>query len=156
MLIVGGVARKPSDARAMLEKTLADGSALEVFRRMVEAQGGDARVADDSKWLPRSRHQAVVTSTKAGYVSAIDPYALGLLAIEIGAGRTRAEDRIDAAAGFEVLAPIGTRVSRGTPLLRVHARSAELAESVQLRVREAFSLRERSPRRHALVLERLH
>jgi thymidine phosphorylase len=155
MLIVGGRSKSRAQALALLERALADGSALDVFRRMVRAQGGDARAIDAPARLPRSKVQSKVVAPRAGYVTAIDPYALGVLAIELGAGRTRADQRIDPAAGFELHACVGDELERGAPLVTIHAASRALVRRVDERVRAAFSLGQKKPRRPALILERL-
>jgi pyrimidine-nucleoside phosphorylase len=155
MLLLGKRCKSRKDALPLLETALADGSALGVFRRIVKAQGGDTRVVDDPSRLPQSKVQHVITASKSGYVTAIDAYALGVLAIELGAGRTHAEQQLDHAAGFELAATVGERVARGAPLITVHARSQPLAKSVAARVSQAFSVGLRAPRPRPFVLERL-
>ena len=155
MLVLGKRCNTRKEAWLLLEAALADGSALAVFRRMVKAQGGDMRAVDDPSRLPRAKVQHVVTASRAGYVTAIDAYALGVLAIELGAGRTRADQAIDAAAGFELAVSVGSRVARGEPLVTVHARSSALAKQVAARASAAFSLGAGPPRRRPVVLERL-
>jgi pyrimidine-nucleoside phosphorylase len=155
MLRLGGVTESRARAIARLESALADGSALAVFRRMVKAQGGDARVVDDPTRLPRAKAQLVVPATRSGFVTAVDALALGMLAIELGAGRTRAEQAIDPGAGFELAAVVGARVERGAPLLTIHAKGRALAASVAQRAQAAFTLGKRAPAPRKLVIERL-
>ena len=155
MLILGKRCKNRAAALPLLEMALADGSALGVFRRMVKAQGGDPRVVDDPSRLPRSKVQKVVTASKAGYVTSIDAYALGVLAIELGAGRTRADQTIDPAAGFELHLSVGASVAKGAPLVTIHAKSPALAQRVQERVAKAFELQARAAHRRPLVLARL-
>jgi thymidine phosphorylase len=155
MLVVGKRCKSRKEARPLLERALADGSALDVFRRLVKAQGGDARVVDDPSGLPQSKIRHVVTARQSGFVTTIDAYALGVLAIELGAGRTRADQKIDPAAGFELAATVGARIAKGAPLVTIHAKTPGLAQSVAARVNAAFVLRARPPRGRRLVLERL-
>jgi pyrimidine-nucleoside phosphorylase len=155
MLILAERCKSRKQAWSLLENALADGSALAVFRRMVEAQGGDVRVVDEPSRLPQSKARLVVTARRSGYVTAIDSYALGALAIELGAGRTRADQKIDPAAGFELATVVGERVTKGAPLVTIHAKTRALAQSVQTRVAQAFSLGARAPRRRPLILQRV-
>ncbi len=155
MLLVGKRCKGQKQALALLERALADGSALAVFRRMVAAQGGDARVVDDPARLPQSKTKLVVTTRKAGYVTNIDAYALGVLAIELGAGRTRADQEIDPAAGFELHSSVGAKLQHGAPLVTIHAASRALVKRVEARVAAAFSVQARPPPQRPLVLERL-
>ena len=155
MLVVGKRCKSRAAAWPLLEQALADGSALAVFRRMVKAQGGDERAVDDPARLPQSKARRVVAAAKSGFITAIDAYALGVLAIELGAGRTRADQKIDPAAGFELHATVGTRVAKGQPIVTIHAKSPALAKRVEARVAAACSVQARPPRQRPLVLERL-
>ena len=156
MLLVGKCCKSRAEAWSRLEGALADGAALDVFRRMVKAQGGDVRVVDDTSRLPRSKHRLVVNAPRSGFVHAVDAYALGLLAIELGAGRVRADQAIDPSAGFELLQRVGEPVTRGAPLIVIHAKSAALCRAVHARVAEAFEIRARAPNRaQKLVLARI-
>jgi pyrimidine-nucleoside phosphorylase len=155
MLQLARRAKTKAAALALLEAALADGSALAVFRRMVAAQGGDARVVDDTSRLPRAKVELVVKARQSGFVRSIDALSLGLLAIELGAGRTRAEQSIDPGAGFELSAVVGNRVQRGEALLTIHAKNRNLAAQVAARAHDAFTLGTRAPPPRKLVLERL-
>jgi pyrimidine-nucleoside phosphorylase len=155
MLVLGGRCQTQREALALLENALADGSALEVFRRLVAAQGGDVRAVDDTERLPRAKVRLDVVAARAGFVTHIDAYALGLLAIELGAGRTRADQRIDPSSGFELHAPVGTKIRRGARLVTIHAARKALAHQVQERVTAAIVLGRTAPKPRPLVLERI-
>ncbi|HEX2686786.1 MAG TPA: thymidine phosphorylase [Kofleriaceae bacterium] len=115
MLVLGGVARDPDDGRARIEQVLADGSALEVFRRVVAAQGGDPRVCDSpGSVLPKARSRDEL-ALPAGRITAIDSEALGIAALILGAGRRTKDDTIDPAAGLVVDAYLGEQVEPGAP-----------------------------------------
>jgi thymidine phosphorylase len=155
MLLVAKRCKTKPQALELLQRALADGSALAVFRRLVKAQGGDVRCVDDPSRLPRARAQLVVKAGRSGYVRAIDSFALGNLAIELGAGRTRADQKIDPAAGFELEAVVGSRVAKGQALVTIHATRPALARSVAGRVQAAFTVGARPPKRNRLVLGRV-
>jgi pyrimidine-nucleoside phosphorylase len=155
MLLLGGRCRARAPAIALLEAALADGSALRLFRNIVQAQGGDVRVVDDPSRLPRAKVRIGVPAARAGFVTAIDAYALGQLAIELGAGRTRADQAIEPSAGFELQAVVGSRVGRGDPLITIHAANRALAARVRDRVAAAYVIGRARPRARPLVLERL-
>ena len=97
------------------EKALADGSAMDVWRRMIRAQGGDP-----SAELPRARETHVVPAPATGVLTSLDAYAVGLAAWRLGAGRARKEDAVQAGAGVEWHARPGDPVREGTPLLTLH------------------------------------
>jgi pyrimidine-nucleoside phosphorylase len=115
MLVLAGVAKSPEDGRARIEKVLGDGSALEVFRKLVAAQGGDPRVCDSpGSVLPKAQHRDELT-LPPGKIVAIDSEALGIAALILGAGRRTKEDVIDPSAGLVVDAYLGEVIEPGAP-----------------------------------------
>ena len=135
---------------ADVEKVLGSGAGRAKFEQMLAAQGGHLE-----RGLPVAPVQIPVTAEADGYVEAIDALEVGLAGIDLGAGRIRKEDKVDAAAGFIITAPVGTRVSKGDPLVTVHARSKELIDSVAARLRAAWKLSDREVRRPPHVLARV-
>ncbi len=115
MLVLGGVAKDPAEGRARIEKVLADGSALEIFRKVVEAQGGDPRVCDSpASVLPKPKHRDELV-LPPGRIVAIDSEALGIAALVLGAGRRTKEDAIDPAAGLVIDAYLGEVLAPDAP-----------------------------------------
>ncbi len=122
---------------------LADGSALEAFRRMVEAQGGDPRVVDDPwKILPRAPAVVPLEADRTGYLAAVDAEAIGWAAVGLGAGRVRKGDAIDPAVGVVFRPKIGDRVETGQPIGEIHARDLEAAQEAGRRVLAALDVSE--------------
>jgi pyrimidine-nucleoside phosphorylase len=115
MLVLAGVAKDPDDGRARIEKVLGDGSALEVFRKVVEAQGGDPRVCDSpGSVLPKPKHRTEL-SLRPGRITSIDSEALGIAALVLGAGRRTKEDSIDPSAGIVMDAFLGEVIENDAP-----------------------------------------
>ncbi|WP_299532616.1 thymidine phosphorylase [uncultured Streptomyces sp.] len=102
------------------EKALADGSAMDVWRRMIAAQGGDPDAT-----LPVAREQHVVTAPASGVLTRLDAYDIGVAAWRLGAGRARKEDPVQAGAGVELHAKPGDHVTEGQPLLTLHTDTPE-------------------------------
>ena len=121
MLVVGQRARDLGEGRRMSEKAIADGSALEKFRVLVEAQGGDVSYVDHPEKLPRARLVDVVPAPRAGWLSQIDAREVGEASVALGAGRARKSDPVDYAVGFVIHHKVGDRVEEGEPLFAVHA-----------------------------------
>ena len=94
---------------------LADGSAMDVWRRMIMAQGGDPD-AD----LPQAKETHVLRATRTGVLTTLDAMAVGLAAWRLGAGRARKEDPVQAAAGVELHVRPGDTVTEGQGLLTLH------------------------------------
>jgi thymidine phosphorylase len=94
---------------------LADGSAMDVWRRMVSAQGGDPQAA-----LPVARHTEVLVAPADGVVARIDAMAVGMAAWRLGAGRATQGEPVQAGAGVELHSRPGDRVRAGEPLMTLH------------------------------------
>ena len=107
MLALAGLDADPAAA-------LADGRALDRYRAMIAAQGGDPDAPP-----PRARHARVVTAAQAGWLRRLDARAVGVAAWRLGAGRARKEDPVSAAAGVLCLAKPGERVEAGQPVLEL-------------------------------------
>jgi thymidine phosphorylase len=100
-------------------EALADGRAMDVWRRMIAAQGGDPDAP-----LPKPAETHVVTAPASGTLTRLDAYAIGVAAWRLGAGRARKEDPVSAAAGVVWTAGVGDRVTAGQPLLELQTDDA--------------------------------
>ncbi len=116
-------------------KALADGSAMDAWRRMIRAQGGDPDAA-----LPTSREQHVVTAPSSGVLTRLDAYAVGIAAWRLGAGRARKEDPVQAAAGVELHAKPGDTVTAGAPLMTLHTDTPERFPYALESLRDAYDV----------------
>ncbi len=116
MLAGAGRPQDEDEVRA----ALADGRAMDVWRRMISAQGGDP----DAE-LPTARETETVLADADGVLTALDAYAVGLAAWRLGAGRARKEDPVQAAAGIELHAKPGDEVRAGQPLMTLHTDTPE-------------------------------
>ncbi|MGI8902040.1 MAG: thymidine phosphorylase, partial [Nocardioides sp.] len=99
---------------------LADGSAMDVWKRMIAAQGGDPDAS-----LPVARETQVVAAPASGVLTRLDALAVGVAAWRLGAGRARKEDPVQAGAGVEMHAKPGDTVREGEPLLTLHTDDAD-------------------------------
>jgi len=114
MLVAAG--RPDADPAA----ALADGRAMDAWRRMIEAQGGDADAT-----LPVAKETDQVLATSDGVLAALDAYAVGVAAWRLGAGRARKEDPVQAGAGVELHVKPGEPVRAGQPILTLHTDTPE-------------------------------
>ena len=101
-------------------EVLASGRAMDSWRAMVAAQGGDPDAA-----LPVPRFREIVVADAAGVVSGLDALAVGVAAWRLGAGRARREDAVQQAAGILCLAKPGDEVAVGQPLFELHTDTPE-------------------------------
>jgi pyrimidine-nucleoside phosphorylase len=130
------------DARRTVEGTIASGAAIERFRRLIAAQGGDPRVVDEPDRLPRAPHREPLRSPRDGTVVRVEPRAIGHAIIGLGGGRRLATDTIDPAVGVEVLVKPGDRVDAGAPLAIIHAGSVDSLEQARRALSRAIPIGE--------------
>jgi len=153
LVIAAGLANSPSQARNLLERLLSSGAALEKFRQVVSAQGGDPRVADDPTILPQVRSSAAVLAPAAGYVQSLDASTIGRVAATLGAGRQKKEDTADRAAGVLLAKKVADRVQPGEQLARLlWSREIEIEPALRL-AESAFRIGPAAPSLPPLVLE---
>lgn len=155
MLLLANVAVDEIRARRMLTKAVESGEALEVFKRVVEAQGGDPTVVEDLSILPRAARRAEVGAPASGWITACHALTVGVAATRLGAGRERKEDSIDPGVGITILAKPGDRVDKGQPLAEVVYQEEERWQSVRGLLASAWSMGEEPPEPVPLVGERI-
>lgn len=116
MLAAADRPRSEDDVRA----ALADGRAMDKWRAMIAAQGGDVDAP-----LPVAQETETVVATESGVLTSLDAYAVGVAVRRLGAGRARKEDAVQAAAGIEIHVKPGEQVTAGQPLMTLHTDTPE-------------------------------
>jgi pyrimidine-nucleoside phosphorylase len=156
MLRVAGIESDAKAARGRLQATIDDGSALEVLRRVVVAQGGEGKVIDDPAGvLPQAPHHSELKAEAAGFLTSLDALRIGTAAMRLGAGRERKEDTIDPSVGITLHAKVGDRVEPGEPLLTLHYRHpARLDEALSV-LEGAIAIGETALEVPPLVIDRV-
>ena len=97
------------------ETALKDGSAMDKWRAMISAQGGDPDAP-----LPKAKEKQVISADKTGTISSMDALKVGVSAWRLGAGRERQGEKVQAGAGIEIHAKPGEKISAGAPLFTLH------------------------------------
>jgi pyrimidine-nucleoside phosphorylase len=129
LLVLGKRVKDLSEGRALAEKSIADGSAFEKLRVLVQTQGGDVSFVDDASKFPRAKYVEVVESPRDGYLAQIHARTVGEASVTLGAGRAKKSDPVDHAVGFIIHHKVGDKVGKGEPLFTIHATDeAKLAE----------------------------
>ena len=155
MLVLGGKSADSAAARKKLKAAIANGDAVRVMEKMVAAQHGDARVVADPSLLAVAKETVRVKAQRDGFVMAVDALEIGLAGVEMGAGRTRADQKVDAAVGISVLAKPGMKISRGDELAKIHVHKSSDADVVKDRIAAAFEIGEKQPDPRSLLIERV-
>jgi pyrimidine-nucleoside phosphorylase len=140
MLVLGSAATDIDRARDLYDELIASGAGIEKMRQIIRAQGGNWRVIDDYKLLPRAAEQKEILSSQSGYVKAIDTEAIGHASMLLGAGRAKLDTAIDLGVGLTVHAKIGDRVERDSLLVSVHFNDATHTEEAAQDILEAYTI----------------
>lgn len=138
MLILAEKASTEKEARKMLEEVIENGSALEKLKEFVEAQGGDTSVIDDTTKLPKAKYVVEVKATEEGVVKKIHSDKMGIVAMELGAGRATKESEIDLAVGIVLNKKRGDKVKKGDVLAYIHSNNESNIEKATKGVIENY------------------
>ncbi len=153
MLMVGGSTADLQDARSSAREAITSGRALERFRQVIEAQGGDPRVLDEPDRMKKATHERAVTSEQGGVVTLLATDEIGRLVMDWGGGRRRLGDPIDHSVGFELHVKLGERVAAGDRLLTAHFNDEGRFHEMQTRVRRAYRIEEADYSAQPLIRE---
>ncbi|MEX1908191.1 thymidine phosphorylase [Janibacter sp. Y6] len=142
-------AGRPQD-EAEVRAALSDGRAMDVWRAMISAQGGDPQAE-----LPRARETEQVVADRDGVLESLDALAVGVAAWRLGAGRARKEDPVQAGAGVELHARPGDQVRAGQPLLTLHTDTPERFARAQEALAGAWRVGDTAAASGSVVLDRV-
>lgn len=139
MLSLGNIGHDPEDRKSMLRENLKNGKALEKFREMIKAQGGDDKVVDDFSIMGKAEKTFDVKLSKKGFVKGIDALSIGKAAMHLGAGRAKKEDNIDPVVGIELLKKTSDQISENDTIARVYYNDT-LKDEIVDQIKEAYEI----------------
>ncbi len=125
MLILGRITSTTDEAIRILKEKIKNGDALNKFRQLIEAQGGNSKVINNYSVMPHAQYIVQITAEKEGYVKGIDTFGIGNMITNIGGGRTKITDRIDHSIGIELFKKIGNKVENGDLIANLHIKNIE-------------------------------
>ncbi|HEX3470260.1 MAG TPA: thymidine phosphorylase [Silvibacterium sp.] len=140
MIHLGGKAETPEQGHAIAEARLLDGSALGIFTRMVEAQGGDTSFFADPASFHTPKFRREFCASRSGYLANMNCGKVGWAVQRLGAGRERAGEVVAAHAGVEILVKLGSRVQAGQPLFTLFADDEALFVQPEQLLAEAIEI----------------
>jgi thymidine phosphorylase len=143
MLELAGIDKDPATG-------LKDGSALQVWKKMIIAQGGNPDIE-----IPVATKKEKVVATQSGYITDLDAYAIGLSAWRLGAGRAKKEDAVSKTAGIICLAKEGDYVEKDQPVLELHIDEAARLPFAKEALKNAFSIGAEPKEKRKIILERI-
>lgn len=144
-----------SAAEKKLKDAISSGRAMTHFSEMIALMGGPPDMADDWRThLPKARVIGDVAAPEAGYISAIDGEALGLVVVGLGGGRRVESDRINPAVGLTDVVSLGAKIAQNQPLCTIHAASDEAAKEAAQAILQAITIGKK-PDIQPLIRERI-
>jgi pyrimidine-nucleoside phosphorylase len=139
MLWLGGAVTNPEEGRSKAMELLKSGAALEKFRQLISAQGGDASIVEDPTKLPQPSYRVEVRAEQSGVIAKIATRKLGLISGQLGATRMGAE-QIDPSAGIIVMKKVGEPVESGETLAILQS-NKPIDNAIADEVRDCFVVR---------------
>jgi len=131
LLLMTGRTDNFTEADATVQRAIRSGAAIAKLAEVIAAQGGDARQIEQPHLLPQAPIQHMLTSPRSGYIAGIHSEQIGLASMHLGAGRFKKGDKIDSRTGLVLQAKVGDSIHKGDPLIAVHARTQQEANTIQ-------------------------
>lgn len=141
MVVMGQQAASLAEARAKLEQTITDGSALARFKAMIKAQHGDPNVVDDYSLMPHAKYQIEYPAQKDGVIAKLTADEIGMASMLMGGGRQKADDQLDYAVGIELHKKIGDSVQKGESIMTIWS-NRENIDDVKELLDQAVAIKE--------------
>lgn len=129
MAILGGAFDDFDQAYSALKEVIQSGKAIDKLKLLIEAQGGDSGVVDNTDKLPAAGYHTEVKAESDGFVNSINAESIGISAMLLGAGRRTKEDRIDFSAGISMKKKVGDKVTKGDTLCVLHSNQENADEA---------------------------
>jgi thymidine phosphorylase len=156
MLIMTNLESDGAAARVKVDQAVTSGRAAEVFARMVYELGGPVDIVENyDAHLPTAAVTLAVYPDVAGYVAAVDAFAVGNAVIELGGGRRALGDELDLSVGLTNVAPIGSTVDKDRPIAVIQASSDDTAQVAATMIREAYEISDSPPAERPLIYNTL-
>ena len=145
MVVLAGKQPDAPTATEAVQTALRSGAALDVFRRLVEQQGGNPRVVDDPSLLPSVQSVSIVRATRTGRVRHLHAGAIGRASHALGAGRSKAGESVDLAVGIRLCVERGNAITAGDPVVEIHHRDGRGLERATALCLEAVVVEDDAP-----------
>ncbi len=130
LLVMTGTAQGMPEAEKRVEQAISSGAAVAKLAEVIAAQGGDPRQIEQPDLLPTAPVRSLVVAPHSGYIAGIQAEQMGLVSMQLGAGRFKKGEQIDHRTGLVLQAKVGEHRQAGEPLVEIYARSESEAASV--------------------------
>src|SRR5690625_3969431 len=152
---LAGVAGSTLSAKQTVERHIEDGTALEKFKEMIAAQGGDVSYIDNPEKFPVAKHVRKLPAPKRGYVHTINAAMIARGVSLLGAGRDGGASQIDHSVGVSEIKKVGSQVKQGEALMMIHYNDESKLEDALEYFKNAYRLAPKRPNPTELVVERV-
>jgi pyrimidine-nucleoside phosphorylase len=155
MLIIAGKAGTSEQARELCTRAIVNGDAYHKFVEMVKYQGGNVNLVESPEKYQRVRFSGIAESDRAGIVISFDTREIGLISVELGAGRKKTEDQVDPQAGIIFFKKIGDKVEINEPIAEIHSNKPNIIEHMKKRIMKAIEIKVEIDKVPELILKKI-
>ncbi|WP_286267811.1 thymidine phosphorylase [Thalassotalea atypica] len=154
MLVNTKLATGKDDAISKVNKVLANGSAAELFSKMIARLGGPSNLLENP-WASMSKANIIqdVKASKSGYISAMQTRDIGMAIVELGGGRLANGQAIDHSVGLDQILPVGTKVEAGDTIARLHASTEDKANVATAHLFKAIEIGDQTPNESPVIYQ---
>lgn len=153
MIYLGCKASTIAEGVEISNELIRNGKAFDKFLEIVKAQHGNTNLIKNPGKYPKAKIRERVNAEKSGYLKSVDCYKLGVISLELGAGRITKEDKIDPKAGIIFKYKIGDKISKGDCLAELHTDKKKVVDELKNRLLSIIELSDRKPEKPVLIKE---
>ncbi|CAN5159493.1 thymidine phosphorylase [soil metagenome] len=155
MICLGKKAATIEEGIRMSKNAVQDGTAFQKWVDIVKAHNGDTSVIHDPETYARAQHIVNVVSPKSGYISEMDAFAMGMVSLELGAGRRTKDDKVDPAAGFILHKKAGDFIEESETLVELHTNKESMITQSRQAMIDAITITDKKPEVHPQIAHRV-
>lgn len=155
MIYLGKKADSIEEGIEKSHEAIKDGSAFQKWVDIVEEQGGDINVIKSPDQYPAAKHVKDVKAADDGYISEMDAFTMGMVSVELGAGRKAKEDSVDPQAGFILYKKIGDSVRSGETIATLHTNKEGMLQAAQQGIIDAITIKSIAPKARRQITHRV-
>jgi pyrimidine-nucleoside phosphorylase/thymidine phosphorylase len=152
MAVLGGAYKDFKEAYNKLENIIHTGKAIDKLKEFIKIQGGDERIVDNFDLLPTAKFNIEIKADKTGFISSVKADDIGIVAMQLGAGRKTKADKIDFAAGVTIVKKTGDKVEKNDTICILHT-NIEDTQSTKILAKAAFDISENKPEKIKYVYD---
>ena len=155
MLVLGKISKTHAAGYTLAQRKLSDGSAWQVFQKMVKNQGGDLTLFEDPSRIALAPQAIELKAKKSGFLTSIQTETVGKVLIELGGGRKKASDPVHPDVGLILHKKLGEKIKKGDPLITLYAQESTNCAELEKTLFEAVQISPKKKAVPSLILERI-